>query len=154
MVELTLNDFKEFRKFLKQNGIYTKFIECFEKQKFAPIYYHEKNPFIRHDFIKEVKNNKKEYAQYGALKLAFASFTWVNDQQHVPISFTKYWCTFIGVKWGIYCIKHDLSICDMYELSRLLRYWDSKTWIDRAMLSFEEKIILNQIISYYEPNLY
>ena len=144
---LTRNDFKEFRKFLKKHGIYHKFIKCFEEQKYDAKYHHPKEEYFKHNFIEEINHSKEtHYFKYKCLMLGFNSFTWVYKDE-VPLDFTRYWCTFICVKWGFYCIKHNLKICDSSEFSRLLEYWSSNKWIDISMLSFEERILLNSFLN-------
>ena len=146
-MKLTDDIFKQFRTFLKANGLYKDFMECFRSQtyyngRFTATFPREAIPnYI--SVMKNYNNHASSYAEYGAMVLTFASFNWCNDiETKPPLEFTRRWCT-VGAKWGLYCRANNIEICDDEELSRLIRYWnEDKSWIDPYMLSYEELDVL------------
>ena len=146
MEEITINVFRHFRFFLKKNREYENFMQCFRKQANTP--YHvvdSRIPNYIQIMMEDSKNGtgKEYYNEFGAMHLIFRSFSWANGGSHVT-SFTKHWCTF-GLRWALYCIRNNISICSDNRLRRLIDYWDSNGWIDMAKLSFEDKIVVKQL---------
>lgn len=145
MEEITINVFRHFRFFLKKNGEYENFMRCFRKQANTP--YHMINsriPNYIQIMMKDTKNGtgKEYYNEFGALHLIFRSFQWAYGGSQT--SSTKHWCT-LGLKWALYCIRNNISICSDNRLRGLISYWDSNGWIDTAKLSFEDKIVVKQL---------
>ena len=148
MEEITINVFRHFRFFLKKNGEYENFMQCFRKQANTPYHViYSRIPNYIQIMMKDSKNGigKEYYNEFGAMHLIFRSFSWARcDGGSNAPSFTKHWCTF-GLKWALYCIRNNISICSDDRLRRLIDYWDSNGWIDIAKLSFEDKIVVKQL---------
>ncbi len=147
MEKLTLDVFKHFRFFLKKNKIYDLFMRNFRNQPYEKI--HNVDIFLPNyiDIMREYSTTHmgKEYLSgYGALYLTFRSFCWANRGYETPDSWSKYWAT-ICLKWALYCIRHNIEICTDEKLRILIRYWDSCKWIDMSKLSFQDRIIVNQL---------
>ena len=144
MEEITINVFRHFRFFLKKNGEYDNFMKCFRKQANTP--YHvvdSRIPNYIQIMMEDSKNGtgKEYYNEFGAMHLTFRSFEWVGVG--AP-PFTRHWCT-LSLKWALYCIRNNISICSDNRLRRLINYWDGNGWIDIAKLSFEDKIVVKQL---------
>ena len=136
--------FKHFRIFLKTNGLYNEFMECFKNQKYGSM--HSLEGEHRPNYIKVMR--KDDYAMYtyeefNAMVFTFASFTWVKFDCNIPYEFTIKWCT-VGFKWGLYCLKHNIEICSLSRFLYLYRYWDGEKWLDYSLITDEEKQILEE----------
>lgn len=156
-MELTDEVFKEFRTFLKINGLYKDFMECFRAQKYwySSCCMPKENiaPLVNYvDAIREHVKNVVTYHEYGALILTFISFNWANGG-FIPMEFTRKWCT-VGVKWGLYCINKGINIGkdNNYEFKRLLSYWNGKSWIDPYLLSKDERTMLKNMFGIMRIN--
>lgn len=146
MEKLTIDVFRHFRFFLKKNKQYDLFMRNFRRQPFQVYHvFDSKIPNYIQIMIKDsVDGGGKEYLkEFGAMHLIFRSFNWTGDYG-TPKTNSKHWAT-IGLKWALYCIRHNIDICTDERLGRLIEYWDSNGWIDISKLSFEDKIIVNQL---------
>ena len=146
--------FKHFRTFLKQNDLYKEFMECFRKQAYVPLHT-EECQFIR-NFPQSIKKRwgLGWHNEFGAMVMIFDSFTWVFGGKAIPREFTDKWCT-VGLKWGLYCIEHNLEICTIRRFIELLHYWEGNGWIIQDMLSdSENKLIEDLIIKYQNGDIY
>lgn len=145
--------FKHFRTFLKQNGLYAEFMECFRKQAYHPIY---EGDYLIRNFPQSIKERWgiSGHREFGAMVMTFDSFHWVLGSKEVPREFTNKWCT-VGLKWGLYCIEHNLEICTMKRFVQLFYYWDGNGWIVHDMLSeSENKIIVDLLNEYKNGDIY
>jgi len=148
MEKLTLDVFKHFRFFLKKNKIYDLFMRNFRSQPYEKI--HNVDAFLPNyiNIMREYSTTRmgKEYLSvYGAMYLTFRSFCWANRAAYkTPNSWSKYWAT-ICLKWALYCIRHNIEICTDEDLGRLIEYWDSCKWIDISKLSFQDRIVIQQL---------
>ena len=141
--------FKHFRTFLKQNGLYEEFMECFRKQAYFPLHT-EKCKFIR-NFPQSIKKRwgRSEHREFGAMVMTFDSFTWVIGGTAIPREFTSKWCT-VGFKWGLYCIEHKLEICTMRRFVELVDFWNRNGWINKLMLSENELKLIEELKNKYK----
>ena len=143
-MEITDGEFKHFRTFLKSNGIYKEFMECFREQKYqggfgidAPS---QLLPNYMNCMREYAKSKKNSYENFGTMIFTFASFNWVNGG-NVPLPFTRKWCT-INLKWAIYCKINNLDIGDDNEIKRVVVFWNDKGWIDPYLLSRKERVFI------------
>jgi hypothetical protein len=148
MIELKYEWFKHFRLFLRTNGFYKDFMECFSKQAYGEMHNGLGNQF-RPNYIKVMRRDNSKYfmqryEEFGAMIFTFESFTWANNYSDIPLEFTVKWCT-VGLKWGLYCVKNNLEICSMKQLINLYTYWNGIHWIDDDMLTEEEENLLEDI---------
>ena len=128
-----------------KNGLYKDFMECFREQKYRTSRYGlnvSAQPLpnymiVMREYAKSKDNN---YNGFGAMIFTFASF----NGGHVPLPFTKKWCT-TNLKWGVYCKLNNIEICDDTELKRLIVYWDNQGWIDPYLLSREERVFIKNM---------
>ena len=141
--------FKHFRTFLKQNGLYAEFMECFRKQAYVPLHT-EEYQFIR-NFPQSIKKRwgVGGHSEFGAMVMTFDSFTWVIGGREIPREFTDKWCT-VGFKWGLYCIEHNLEICTIRRFIELMDYWNRNGWIDKLMLSENELKLIEKLKNEYK----
>jgi hypothetical protein len=161
-MELTDEVFKEFRTFLKINGLYKDFMDNFRAQRHsvrgdcsAYQSYGDKWSTLTNykDVMRGYSSSKSNnYKNFGAMILTFASFNWANGGC-VPIDFTRKWCT-VGVKWGLYCINKGINIGgdNNYEFKRLLSYWNGMSWIDPYLLSKDERTMLKNMFGIMRIN--
>jgi hypothetical protein len=154
-MEISDKVFKEFRTFLKVNGLYKDFMECFREQKYwnSTCCLPKESFVFLPNYIKLIRKNYKslqKYERHGAMALTFVSFNWVNGGC-VPLDFTRKWCT-VNAKWGLYCISNDIGIGREDEFKRLITYWNGKNWIDPYLLSQDEKTILKYRFNTEEIN--
>jgi hypothetical protein len=148
MIELKDEWFKHFRTFLKTNGFYKDFMECFSKQAYEERHHGLENQF-RPNYIKVMRRDSstdimQSYEEFGAMIFTFASFIWVKGGAVIPLEFTVKWCT-VAFKWGLYCVKNKLEICSMERFIQLYNYWNAGHWIDDDMLTEEEENLLEDI---------
>ena len=152
MEQVSTETYRKFRAFLKRHDAYEDFMVQFIEQKYRKIILH-KNVCFRPNFIKEMNehfkddNGNQQLESYGALVFAFECFKWVVGERNVPKNYTKRWCTLLGVKWALYCVKNNIPICKTQELARLLKWWDKNEWIDTTKLSLFEKALIRQILN-------
>ena len=145
--------FKHFRTFLKQNGLYEEFMECFRKQAYYPIHY---GNYLIRNFPQSIRDRwgNGYHNEFGAMIMTFDSFTWVIGGSKIPREFTNKWCT-VGLKWGLYCIEHKLEICAIKRFIELFHYWNGNGWIVQDMLNeSENKTIEDLIIKYQNGDIY
>lgn len=145
MEKLTIDVFKHFRFFLKKNKQYDLFMRNFRRQPFQIYHvFDSKIPNYIQIMMKDsVDGVGKEYfKEFGAMHLIFRSFKWAED--YSTSKTTKHWAT-VGLKWALYCIRHNIDICTDERLGRLIEYWASNGWIDISNLSFEDRIIVKQL---------
>ena len=158
MEKLTIDVFRHFRLFLKKNKIYDLFMLNFRTQPYGNIHCIDSliPNYIETMMEYSTTTLGKEYVDgYGAMYLTFRSFCWAGDNRGIPKSWSKYWAT-VGLKWALYCIRHNIEICQDEILGRLVDYWDNNGWIDISKLSFEDKIIVKQLKyrKYHNGNIY
>jgi hypothetical protein len=92
---------------------------------------------------------KEYFMEFGAMHLIFRSFYWAYNTTS-----SKHWAT-VGLKWALYCIRHNIDICTDERFGKLIEYWDSNGWIDINKLSFEDKIIVRQLkYKYHNGDIY
>lgn len=156
MEKLTLDVFKHFRFFLKKNKQYDLFMRNFREQPFETLHVFDSVlPNYIQIMMKDSSDGggKEYFKEFGAMHLIFRSFNWTGDCSTTKIS-VKHWAT-VGLKWALYCIKHNIDICTDERLCRLIIYWGTNGWIDISKLSFEDKIIVKQLKQkYYNGDVY
>jgi hypothetical protein len=141
MEKLTINVFKHFRFFLKKNKQYDLFMRNFRRQPIQVYHvFDSKIPNYIQIMMKDsVDGCGKEYFnEFGAMHLIFRSFNWSGDYSTNKTS-SKHWAT-VGLKWALYCIRHNIDICTDERLGRLIEYWDSngfsESWDEYQILGF------------------
>lgn len=146
MEKLTIDVFRHFRFFLKKNKIYNLFMRNFRTQPYDNIHCIDSLipnyiQIMMKDSVDGIGN--RYFKEFGAMHLIFRSFNWSGDCCTTKTN-SKHWAT-VGLKWALYCIRHNIDICTDERLGRLIEYWNSNGWINISKLSFEDKIIVNQL---------
>lgn len=136
-MEITDEEIRHFRKFLKENNLYMDYLNCLVRQKYHSL----------HNDVGLIPNLKKlmersTHKEFGVMCFIFDAFTWVISG--IPKEFTQKWCT-VGFKWGLYCIEHNLKICTMRRFIELMDYWNGNGWIDKFMLSENELKLIEEL---------
>ena len=137
--------YRHFRLFLKKNGLYTEFMTYFKKQPYGKIHrFSNDDPFPNYMKIMDEyslsASGKPYWTEFRAMFLIFRSFAWGG----VQTEWDKRWAT-VGLKWALYCIKHNIKICTDERLGRLIKYWERSKWIEIGKFSFKDRLIIQQL---------
>lgn len=141
---------RQFMAFLKRNGFYTEYVYNLVRNKETRYEDIKENGFAN---FKDLITKRKErgypssYEDYGALLFTFSAFNWSSANVGLKLGhgFQKKWASVV-IKWALYCRKHEISVCDNYALTHLLRYYRDKDWLQWDMFTEEEQKMINDYI--------